>query len=101
MNPSSHRLRPSMRQLLLPFTVFLLLFGLPYLLSPIAHALLVIFAGVLLAVFLDGLAQLLRRVIPPLPQRIALVLAILLVVAFFFRLRLLRRRRASATRPRN
>ena len=64
-----------MRQLLLPFTVFLLLFGLPYLLSPIAHALLVIFAGVLLAVFLDGLAQLLRRVIPPLPQRLALVLA--------------------------
>lgn len=66
------------RQFLLSVTIFLLLLSVPYFLRPVARVLLAIFAGVLLAVFLDGGAALLRRIVP-IPRGIALTIVILLI----------------------
>ncbi|MBE0598431.1 MAG: AI-2E family transporter [Desulfuromonadales bacterium] len=68
---------PWVRQFLVPVTVLLLLLGIPYLLRPVARVFLAVFAGVLLAIFLDGCASLLQRGIP---MRRGLALAIVLVL---------------------
>jgi len=69
---------PWVRQFLLPVTILLLLLGVPYLLRPVSRILLAVFAGVLLAVFLDGCAALLRRIIS-IPRGFALAMVILLI----------------------
>ncbi len=67
------------RKFLVVVIALVLLFGLPYLLQPIAQALLVIFAGILLAVFLDALVRLLEKVVA-MPRSLALALVLLLIV---------------------
>lgn len=71
---------PSPRRMLLPVVVVLLLFGIPHLLQPVAQTLMVIFAGVMLAIFLDGATRLLRRAVP-LPHAAALLTTIVLLTA--------------------
>jgi predicted PurR-regulated permease PerM len=73
---------PWVRQFLLPVTILLLLLGVPYLLRPVARVLLAVFAGVLLAVFLDGCAALLCRAVP-IPRGFALATVILLIFLGF------------------
>lgn len=69
---------PWVRQFVFPVTVLLLILAIPYFLRPVARVLLAAFAGVLLAVFLDGFAALLRRIVP-IPRGLALALIILLI----------------------
>lgn len=70
---------------LLPVTLAILFLGVPYLLRPVAQALLVIFSGILLAVFLDGLARLLRRLIPlNRLAALALIIAVIVVIGSLF-----------------
>ena len=73
---------PWVRQFLLPVTILLLILGVPYLLRPVARVLLAVFAGVLLAIFLDGCAALLRRAVP-IPRAFALATVILLIFLGF------------------
>lgn len=73
---------PWIRQYLIPVTILLLILGVPYLLRPVARVFLAIFAGVLLAIFLDGCAALLQRVIP-LRRGFALAIVLVLLVLSF------------------
>ena len=73
---------PWVRQFVLPVTILLLLLAVPYLLRPVARVLLAVFAGVLLAIFLDSCSVLLRRGIP-IPRGLALATVILLIFLAF------------------
>ncbi len=70
------------RQFALPVTIVILFLVVPYLLRPVARVLLAIFAGVLLAVFLDGFSALVRKWVS-IPRALALVAIILLIFLGF------------------
>lgn len=74
-------LSPYARRILVAAGIVLTLGVLLYFLQAVAQALLLVFAGVLLAVFLSGIALLLRRYLP-LPRGVALTVAVVLVVGF-------------------
>lgn len=74
-------LSPYARRVLVATGIVLSLLVLVYFLQVVAHALLLVFAGVLLAVFLSSMALFLHRY-ARLPQGVALTVGILLVVGF-------------------
>lgn len=74
--------RPYLRKVLTTTGIVLTFVVLLYFLQAVGQALLLVFAGILLAVFLSSIALLLRRYLR-LPRAAALVITVLLVVGFF------------------
>ncbi|PSQ93220.1 MAG: AI-2E family transporter [Bacteroidetes bacterium SW_4_67_19] len=80
-HPNSRMSRSYTRRVLVAVGIVFTLGVLLYFLQAVAHALLLVFAGLLLGVFLDGLALVLRRY-ARLPRGVGLAVAVLGIVGF-------------------